>query len=196
MKKILVTGLIVLGLIVASPGVTLACSQCLQQKSQYTGWGDKAQKCKISKLKKKVGVLWVHKEKLGLKEKQLNKIKDIKHKAIKEMIQLEADKEIVALDLKSEMWNKSINVGAVNKLIDAKYDAKKKLAKTYVKAIGAIQKVLSGEQRDLWHEMLASTKRQGKKYCPKCRKYSYEKICPISGKKLIEAKGSPKGTTK
>ena len=169
MKKLLLSGILITGLIVANPAGVFADSH---QRSSCAKCEAKTKKCKISRLKKKVKQLWFNKEALGIAEKQLEKIKDIKHAAIKELIRLKADKDIVKVDLKSAMWDESIDVGAVNKLIDAKYAAKTKAAKTYVKALRDIQKVLSKEQRAKWKEMSIKAKLAG------------GKICPITGKPL------------
>jgi Spy/CpxP family protein refolding chaperone len=190
MKKILMAGVLITGLIMANPAVVLACSQ---QKTQCAKCEAKAQQCKISELKKKVKPLWIHKDVLSIKEDQLNKIKDIKHKAIKELIQLNADKEIVMVDLESAMRGDSIDVNSINKLIDTKYAAKNKTAKTYVKAIGDIQKVLTKEQRAQWGEISVKSKLSEEK-CAKCAS-SDGKICPLTGKSL-DGKGSPKGSMK
>lgn len=191
MKKFLMAGLLVAGLIIANPAVVFACPQ---QKEQCSKCEAKAQQCKISQLKKKVQPLWFNKEALDIKEDLLNKIKDIKHGAIKELIQLSADKEIVMVDLKSAMWADLIDVNVVNKLIDDKYAFENKTAKTYIKAIGDIQKVLSEEQRAKWHEMSVKAELSGAN-CAKCAAASDGKVCPLTGKPL-DGKGSPKGSMK
>jgi len=191
MKKFLMAGVLITGLVMANPAIVLACPQ---QKEQCVKCEAKAQQCKISKLKKKVKALWAHKDVLGVNEDQLAKIKDIKHKAIKELIQLNADKEIVMVDLESAMRGDLIDIAVINKLIDAKYTAKNKTAKTYVKAISDIQKVLSKEQRALWKEMCAKSELGGSE-CAKCAASSEGKICPLTGKSL-DGKGSPKGSMK
>jgi len=186
MKKLLITSLVVTGLLLSSSVVVQACSK---DKGKCSKCAEKTQKCKITKLKKKVKPLWIHKDSLGITEDQLNKIKDIKHKAIKKMIQLHADKDIVMIDLDSAMRAESINVNVVNKLIDSKYVSKKKTAKTYVKAISDIQKVLTEGQRAQWKKM-ALKEKFGRSKCSKCANSSGDKICPITGKLFSESGSS------
>lgn len=191
MKKFLMAGVLIAGLIVANPAIVLACPQ---QKGQCAKCEAKAQQCKISELKKKVKPLWIHKDVLGINEDQLTKVKDIKQKAIKELIQLNADKEIVMVDLESAMRGESIDITVINKLIDAKYSAKSKTAKVFVKAISDIQNVLTKEQRAQWKEMCTESELGGSD-CAKCAASSDGKICPLTGKSL-EGKGSSKGSMK
>ncbi len=175
MKKVLIAGLVVSGLIMASPTVASACPN---QKSQCSKCAEKSRTCKISKLKKKIGLLWENKEDLGLKDGQLDKIKDIKHASTKKLIQLKADIEIVMVDLKSAMYVDSIDVDSVNKLIEAKYAAKEEASKTFIKSISDIQQVLSKDQRDQWKDLCK--KSQNKASCSKGEK----KFCPLTGKPL------------
>jgi len=191
MKKVLLSGIIITGLIMANPvmieacqkGATSSCAKCAAKASQY----------KISKLKKKVTMLWTNQDALEITDDQMAKIKDIKHAAIKELIRLKADKDVVMVDLKSAMWEESMDLGAVNKLIDTKYAAKKKSSKTFVKAINDIQKVLTDKQRAAWKAM-AIAQKMGKSSCSKCNAKSSGNFCPLTGKSL-DGKGS-KGSIK
>jgi len=178
MKKLLITGAIISGLIMVSPTAALAYPQ---GKSKCLKCAQKASKCKISKLKSKTKLLWENQEDLGLKDDQLEKIADIKHATIKELIQLKADKDIVKVDLKSLMYADTIDVDEANKLIDAKYQAKKDSAKVYIKAVSDIQQVLSKDQRSQWKELCKKAK--DKPSCAKCAAAS-GKFCPLTGKKL------------
>jgi len=181
MKKVLLSGIIITGLIMANPvmieacqkGATSSCAKCAAKASQ----------CKISKLKKKVTMLWTNQDALEITDDQMAKIKDIKHAAIKELIQLKADKDVVMVDLKSAMWEESMDLGAVNKLIDTKYAAKKKSSKTFVKAINDIQKDLTDKQLAAWKAM-AIAQKVGKSSCSKCNAKSSGKFCPLTGKPL------------
>lgn len=191
-KKIIFTAVLTFGLILASSQLSFASGH----KSSCSKCEAKEQACKITKLKKTLKTLWKHEESMGITQEQMEKIKDIKHKAVKEMIQLTADKDIIYVDLKSAMWKEKINVSEINKLIDQKYAVKVKLAKKYVKAIGDVQDVLTEEQRAHWME-IAKAKKKGWSSCSKCEKGSKGggKYCPITGKKMSH-KGSMKGSMK
>jgi len=183
MKKTILSALLITGLITAAPGAVFACGSCAQDSapSKCSSCQEKAKTCKITKLKKKVKLLWAHQEQLKIADDQLTRIKDIKHKAIKELIQLKADKEIIMVDLQSAMRASQLNLGEVNTLIDAKYAALTKTAKTFAKALGDIQNVLTADQRAQWSAML---KAMGDSSCPNC---GGTKFCPYTGKKLKES---------
>lgn len=168
---------------------------------------EEAKKCKIYKLKQKAKMLWEHKDALGLTPEQLGQLKEIKHAAIKDMIRLKADVDVIKVDIDSEMWAEQIDAGKVSRLIDGKYDAKNKIAKTYVQALADMQKVLTDEQRTAWLEMRMWKKMNksecggkcggcGKADCKKCMNKGKPGFCPITGKPLNTDKGSMKSSMK
>ncbi len=171
---------------------------------------DTAQKSKIDKLKGKAKMLWLHKDELGLTKEQMSQLKEIKHSAIKDIIRLQADVDVAKVDIDGEMWSEQIDTAKVNRLIDTKYGAKTNIAKTYVKALADMQKVLSEEQRGAWLQMRA-WKKMNKSDCGKCDKSGCSDcakkggkcdkcskgkpgFCPITGKPLSGDKGSMKGS--
>ena len=114
-----------------------SCSKCSHQEK----------KCKIKKLKKKMSLYWAYKDELKLSDDQLQKIAEVKTTAMKQMIRESAEVKVLKVDIKSELWAPQINADKVSPLIDAKYAAKAKLAKTMVKALADAQAVLSADQR-------------------------------------------------
>jgi len=82
----------------------------------------------------------------GLSDEQMQKIMDIKMGVKKDTIRNNAEIEIVGLDIKSELAKDKINLKAVNKLIDKKYNLKKGKAKTLVAAYAKIKGILTPEQ--------------------------------------------------
>lgn len=190
MKKLLTAVLLITGMVMASPSTGFACPKMKQECSKCKA---SAMKDQTVQLKHKVMSLGMHQEAFGITEEQMSKIKDIKHKAVKELIQLDADKEIVMVDLNSAMKAESIDVNVVNKLIDTKFAAKTKSAKVYAKAISDIQMILTKEQRVQWNQMFGQSK-WGKEKCAKCAA-SDGKICPITGKPL-NAKSPSKDSMK
>lgn len=144
-------------------------------------------------------MLYWHRDSLKITEEQMDQIKDIKKAATKKLIKLRADKDIVKVDLKSEMWEEMIDVDRVNDLIEQKYSIKTTTSKVYVQAVADIQQVLNEEQRKM-AKHIAIQKKMGhghshaKSCCGKCGGGS-GKVCPITGKPL-DGKGSMKGSMK
>ena len=182
MKKVLAAVLIT-GLMVVSPVSVMAGGH----KGDCSKHEAKASKCKVTKLKGEMKKYWKFADDLELTDEQLGKIADIKHEAMKQLIQQSADVKIIKVDVTTAMWAKQIDTGKVNKLIDQKYNAKNKLAKTYVQALADAQAVLNDDQRAMMQEKKLACY-LGKSDCGKC---GGGKVCPITGKKL-EGKGSGK----
>jgi Spy/CpxP family protein refolding chaperone len=86
-------------------------------------------------------------EALGLSDEQFAKIKDLKIKTKKDLVQKKADIEIVAIDIKALMWEDTIDTKAANNLIDKKYELKKAKAKYLMGAYAAFKNILSAEQK-------------------------------------------------
>lgn len=190
MRKFLMVGLLMAGLLVVQPVGVYACAK---KESSCAKCALKAQYCKIFKLTKEVKMLWAHQDALGITDKQLEQIKTIKHKALKTLIQLKADVDIVKVDLTSAMWQDTMDVAVASRLVEAKYAAKAQSAKTYVKAIGDIQQVLTVDQRAQWKNMKGSQCAQAD--CPLKSGAGATKVCPLTGK-VIGGKGSVKGSMK
>ena len=87
------------------------------------------------------------KEELGLSDKQVKKIKDLKLEAKKDLITKKAEIEVLALDIKAKMHEEKIDTKAINKLIDKKYELKKAKSKSLVGAYAALKNVLTKEQK-------------------------------------------------
>jgi len=193
MKKLTLAVMLVFGLMLGNPTGAQACPKCSQDSGKNA--------CKIAKLKKEAVLLLTHKEHLALTDEQTNKIKDVKHQAMKDIIQQNANIDVIMIDVQSAMWKEKIDLEQVNKLIDSKYGAKVKIAKAYVKAVSDIQSVLNDEQRKKVQEIKTSVALSGNcpvKGCASCRGASDGSICPITGKPIgpkgqgYQAKGSTK----
>lgn len=94
----------------------------------------------------KTRLILKNKDKLGLAGKQLKKIKSLKIKTKKNVIRKDAELSIIALDIKAAIGEKQIDVVAVNKLLDKKYDLKKDKAKSSLAAYAALKRILTDEQ--------------------------------------------------
>jgi len=201
-KRILFLTLILAGAFMLAAIDASACTACHKKESDQN-------ECKMAKLKSVGKLLWSNKDFLGLTEEQLNKIKDIKHSGLKDLIRLNAEVEVLEIDLQSEMWEPQIAVETVNGLLDQKFAVKNKIAKTFVQAVADMQQVLSEEQRGKALKLAKQAKEDkekcGKFACGKCSKSDCgkcpktadgEKFCPITGKILKSDKAPMKATGK
>lgn len=96
---------------------------------------------------KKIKMILLNEEGLGLSEEQIEKIKDLKLSAKKDLIRLNADIDIIQLDIKAAMWKDTLDTGAINGLIDKKYELKKEKEKKLVAACAALKGILTKEQK-------------------------------------------------
>lgn len=107
-----------------------------------------------SKILQKSQFILTNKDSLGLSDDQVSKIKDIKMKVKKDTIMQDAQIGVIKVDIKAKMWEDPLDLKALDKLIDQKYDAKKAKAKGLVSSYGALKNVLTDEQKskmkDLW----------------------------------------------
>lgn len=99
------------------------------------------------KFHKKVMMVYKNQQELGLSQEQLDAIKALKIQTKKNLIKLQAEIDLVMVDLKSAMWEDEIDMDAVDALITKKYDTKKQKAKTTISAIAQLGKILTAEQK-------------------------------------------------
>lgn len=102
---------------------------------------------------KKFHLILENKDMLNLSEDQMQKIMDLKINAKKDVIRNNAEIEIVGLDIKVELKKDKIDLKAVNKLIDKKYDLKKNKAKALAQAYAKLKDILTPEQLAICKEI-------------------------------------------
>lgn len=102
--------------------------------------------------------LFKNKDELGLSEKQLDKIKELKVAMKKDLIRKNADIEIIALDIKAQLYEERVNVRTVNDLIDKKYEIKKAKTKALVAAYVELKDILTKAQKDKLKELYKKDK--------------------------------------
>jgi Spy/CpxP family protein refolding chaperone len=95
---------------------------------------------------KAVRLIYVYQDKLKLTDEQLGQIKDLKVALKKELIGKKADIKVIKVEIRSLMYEKEIDVGAINKLIDQKYEIKKAKSKTVIESCAKLKKILTEEQ--------------------------------------------------
>jgi len=96
---------------------------------------------------KKARIILSNKAELGLTDEQAAKVKDLSSKVKKDLIRKDAEIDIGAIDLKEEKWKDPVDIEAVNKLIDKKYELKKDKAKYQVAAYAELQGLLTADQK-------------------------------------------------
>lgn len=95
----------------------------------------------------KADLILRNQEELGLSDEQINRIKDLKLKTRKDLIKSEAEIKIITLDINAKMTQETIDIAAINKLIDEKYELEKTKAKSLVKAYAELKNILTEEQK-------------------------------------------------
>ena len=112
------------------------------------------------KFSHKAYLILANEEKLGLSDGQVSKVKELKMNTKKDLIRTDAEIDILALEVKAEMWKDPIDTNAVDKLIDKKYDLKKEKMKSLVTACAALKDILTKEQKDKMKELWKKCKKQ------------------------------------
>lgn len=98
------------------------------------------------KLIKKAKFFLEHQDKIGLSDKQATKIKDLKIATKKNAIQMMADIKIFMVDVHSELGEKTVNVEAINKLIDSQTSALAAQMKVNVQSFADLKSTLTRSQ--------------------------------------------------
>ncbi|MBU0549191.1 MAG: Spy/CpxP family protein refolding chaperone [Candidatus Omnitrophota bacterium] len=155
MKKKLIVVLILAIFLALSCGVSFAdrdsCSGgCGQPRSQY----EKMQ----NNVEEKAYLLFKNKERLGLSDKQLEGIKDLKLKVKKDLIKMEAEIEILELDIEAATYSDVTELEAINAHIEEKYELKKVKAKYLIAAYAELKGILTEEQKAKLKDIYKSDK--------------------------------------
>jgi len=108
---------------------------------------------------KKIHMVYVYQEELGVSDKQLDQISDLKVALKKDLIKKKADIDIIKVDARSLLYEDEIDLKAVNALIDQKYDIKKAKAKKIAESYAQLKKILSKEQLDKMKSILLEKKK-------------------------------------
>tara|TARA_B100000315_G_C14311680_1_gene466665 strand:+ start:224 stop:679 length:456 start_codon:yes stop_codon:yes gene_type:complete len=123
----------------------LLTSMCL-----IDAYGDGTTKKHKKGLEKKV--LWKahfflkNQDELKLSDEQMRQIKDLKVSVKKDLVKRKAEIDLIKIDIKSALYEETINTEAINKLIDQKYDLKRSKAKYLVSKYAALKSILTDEQ--------------------------------------------------
>ena len=94
----------------------------------------------------KVMVILKNRDELGLSDKQVERVKDLKFATKRELVNKDAEIDLVKIDIKEKLYEDKVDVPAVNALIDKKYDLKKAKAKYLLKQYTDLKSILTDEQ--------------------------------------------------
>ena len=156
MKKFTVISLVAF-LVIAVPTLAYTDTDCDCKKMRH--------KAKIEeKVFKKIHVIMKNKDALKLSEDQITQIKKQKVDAKKDFIRKKAEIEVISVDIKSKLWDETIDVSGINKLVDQKYDLKKEKTKSLIAAYAELKKILSEEQKEKLEELMHHTDRIKEKH--------------------------------
>ena len=100
-----------------------------------------------SKFFSKAHFIIQNQEELKLSDEQVGKIKDLKLSTKRGLIKIDAEIELIALDIKAQLMQDSIDTEAINALIDQKYELKKIKTKSLIASYAALKNSLSAEQK-------------------------------------------------
>jgi Spy/CpxP family protein refolding chaperone len=101
----------------------------------------------VEKIFHKFYFLIANQDELNLSDAQVAKIKSTKISAKKDLIKRKAEIDLVSIDIKSILWEDTIDKEKINKLIDQKYELKKEKAKALINAYAELKNILSDEQK-------------------------------------------------
>ena len=88
-----------------------------------------------------------------LTDEQIKKVKALKLDTKKDLIMTNAEIDVLALEIKAEMWMDSIDLDSIDKLIDKKYDLKKGKTKSLVASYAALKNILTKGQKTKMKEI-------------------------------------------
>jgi len=130
----------------------------------------------------KIHCIMTHQDLLNLSEDQVARINQLKISTKKDLIERDAEIDLVRVDMKSKLCEARIDTKGLGKLIDRKYDLKKAKAKALVGAHAELNNVLSVEQHKQLKTICRRKKQCPKTFCPKTQ--SPKSQCPKKTSRL------------
>jgi Spy/CpxP family protein refolding chaperone len=88
-------------------------------------------------------------DELKLTEEQAKEIRTLKTSVQKDLINLDAKIDLISVDIKTEMWEDPMNLDMINGLVEEKYGLTKEKTKILVNSYAQLNKVLTGEQKQV-----------------------------------------------
>ena len=141
MKKKLVVGLSLLM-------VMMVCGVAVAQADHGMGCQGKGKSGLDKKIFMKAHMLLMNEDELGLTDEQVTKIKNLKMGTKKSLIKQEAEIALLGVDIKSKLWEDTIDVAAITPLVNKKYELKKQKTLSIITAYAQLKNILTAEQKE------------------------------------------------
>jgi Spy/CpxP family protein refolding chaperone len=128
----------------------------------YAGHDQKCGKCGQgldSKILKKLHLAIEYQDELEASDSQIRKIRELKMRLKKDLIQRKAAIDLMGVDIKSKLWANDIDKKEINQLIDRKYELKKAKAKSLVEALIELKDILKDEQEEKLKDLMHHSRR-------------------------------------
>ena len=119
---------------------------------------------------RKIDFVLKHQDELGLDQSKLDAISNLKLEAKKNMIKQNADLKLLQLDIKSKMHKDSIDLQAMNGLIDQKSELEKTKEKSLAESYVKFKKLFSQSE---WDKVRSLKKASWKNESMQCRKTNH-----------------------
>lgn len=124
------------------------------KKGEYGGYHRKGLS---GKAMKKMHMVLRNKKELEITDEQEQAIRKLKYDTKKKVITMKAEADVIAVDIKSMMYDDDpMDTEAINALIDKKYEIKKNKAKILIGAYAELKKILTAEQKDKLRDLVSS----------------------------------------
>lgn len=145
------------------------CAQCCSKMGRgMQGHGSSG--CPIKdKFFAKVGFLKDNSKAIGLTDAQMTQIKDLKISTKKSLIKQDADIQILGIDIMSALKSDTIDVNALDKMIDQMAALKAGQGKTLVASYAQLKSILTPDQKAKAKEIWQSADSQ----CPMSKKHGH-----------------------
>jgi Spy/CpxP family protein refolding chaperone len=155
--------------------VALALAGIAVDSCAYGQGGGRADKDLLGKFCHKVAFVMDYEEEIALTEDQVKSIEDLKVNTRKNLIKVEADIDVVEIDIGEALNQDNIDVPAIDALIDKQYILKGEMAKNLAASFAALKVILTPEQKDKLKALLKARKEdvsgldiRSTMRCPKC----------------------------
>ena len=128
----------------------------------YAGDDRKCEKCAHSfdrKVLKRIHLVIENQDALEASDSQIEKLKELKMRLKKDLIQRKAAIDLIGVDIKSKLWADDIDRKDINELIDRKYELKKAKAKSVVEAWIELKDILKDEQEAKLKDIMQHSRR-------------------------------------